>query len=95
MNPKDKKSSVLAMEVEPVTTTDPHFWKWADQILDDTLRTRPTRYLVTERGGTSQIDHHFWEKLTREMCSGMGEMLQSQHSQQQPTSTPSAQAGRM
>ena len=36
MYPNDKKS-VLDMEVEPVTVTDPHCWKWADQILDATL----------------------------------------------------------
>ena len=30
MDPSDKKISVLAMEVEPVTATDPKFWKWAD-----------------------------------------------------------------
>ena len=28
-------------------------WKWADQILDAALGTRSTRYLVTDRGGTS------------------------------------------
>ena len=27
MDPNGKKSSVLDMEVEPVTTTDPKFWK--------------------------------------------------------------------
>ena len=27
MYPSDKKSSVLAMEVEPVNATDPKFWK--------------------------------------------------------------------
>ena len=37
-----KKGSVVAMEVEPVTITDPKFWKWADQRLDATLGTRPT-----------------------------------------------------
>ena len=36
MDPNDKKSSVLAMEAEPVTATDPKFWKWVDQRLDDT-----------------------------------------------------------
>ena len=34
MDPNDKKSSVLAMYVDPVTATDPTFWKWADHILD-------------------------------------------------------------
>ena len=29
MEPNDKKNSVLAMEAEPVTATEPHFWKWA------------------------------------------------------------------
>ena len=27
MDQNDKKSSVLAMEVEPVTATEPKFWK--------------------------------------------------------------------
>ena len=75
MDPNDKKSSVLAMEVEPVTVTDPKFWKWADQRLDATLVTRPTRSPVTDRGGTSQIDQSFWEDLKRLMVSVMGEML--------------------
>ena len=43
MDPKEKKISVLAIEVEPFTITDPKFWKWADQILDATLGTRPTK----------------------------------------------------
>ena len=38
MDPNDKKISVLDMEVEPVTVTDPQFWKWGDQRLDATLR---------------------------------------------------------
>ena len=78
--PKLKKTSVLAMEVEPVTATDPKCWKRADQILDATLGTRPTRYLVTKRSGTSQIYQYFWENLTRVMGSGMGEMIQEQQS---------------
>ena len=60
MDPNDKKSSILAMEVEPVTVTDPKFWKWADQILDATLGTRPKISIVTRRSGTSQIDQYFW-----------------------------------
>ena len=28
MDPNDKKNSVLSMEVEPVTATEPKFWKW-------------------------------------------------------------------
>ena len=62
MDPNDKKNSVLAMEVEPVTAKDPKFWKWADQRLDATLVTIPTRSMVTRRSGTSQIDQSFWEK---------------------------------
>ena len=38
---------------------DPKFWKWANQRLDATLGTRPTRSIVTRRSGTSQIDHSF------------------------------------
>ena len=60
MNPNDKKSSVLAMEVEPVTVIDPKFWKWADHRLDATLGTRPKISIVTRRSGTSQIDQYFW-----------------------------------
>ena len=41
MEPNDKKS-FLDIEVEPVTVKEPKFWKWADQILDATLGTRPT-----------------------------------------------------
>ena len=52
MEPNDKKISVLTIEVEPVTTKDPKFWKWADQRFDATLETRPTRSLVRDRGGT-------------------------------------------
>ena len=33
MDPNDKKSSVLAMEVNPVTAIDPFFCKWEDQRL--------------------------------------------------------------
>ena len=93
MDPNDKKISVLDMNVEPVTVIDKLFWKWADQILDATFRTRPTRYLVTDIGGTSQIDQSLWENLTRVMVSSMGEMIHAPQIQQQPTSTPSAQAG--
>ena len=82
------------MEVEPVTVTDPKFWKWADHRLDATLVTRPTRSVVTRGSGTSQIDQSFWEILTKVMGSSMGAMLQAQQIQQQPTDTPIAQAGR-
>ena len=61
MDPNDKKSSILAMEVEPVTVTDPKCWEWSDQRLDATLVTRPTRSVVMIRSGTSQIDQSFWE----------------------------------
>ena len=61
MDPNYKKCSVLAMEVEPVTVTDPKFWKWADQRLDATLGTRPTISIVTRRSGTSYIGQYFWE----------------------------------
>ena len=94
MDINDKKRSILDMEVETVTATDPKFWKWADQILDDTLGTRPTIPPVINRGGTSHIDQSFWENLTKVMGSGIGAMLQAQHIQHQPTATPSAQAGR-
>ena len=60
MDPNNNKISVLFMEVEPVTVTDPSFWKWADQRLNATLRTRPTRSIVTIRSGTSHIDQSFW-----------------------------------
>ena len=93
MDPNDKKISVFDMEVEAVTITDPKFWKWADQRLDATLGTIPTRSIVTRRSGTSQIDQSFWGNLTRVMGISIGEMLQSQQSQQQPTVTPIAQAG--
>ena len=80
--------------MEPVTVKDPKFWKWADQILDATLVTRPTRSVVTRGSGTSQIDQFFWEILTKVIGSSMGEMLQTQQIQQQPTTTPIAQARR-
>ena len=59
MDPNDKISSILAMEVEPVTVTDPKCWKWADQRLDATLGTRPTRSVVPRGRGTSKIDQSF------------------------------------
>ena len=93
MDPNYKKISLLAMEVEPVTVTAPKLWKWADQILDATLGTRPTISVATRRSGTSQIDHSLWEILTKLMGSSMGAMLQAQQSKQQPTITPIAQAG--
>ena len=93
MEPSDSKSSVLAMEVEPVTATDSNFWKLSDHRLYATLGTRPKRSPVTDRGGTSQIYKSFWENLTRVMGRGMGEMLQTQQIQQQPTATPIIQAG--
>ena len=93
MDPNDKKSSILAMKVEPVTVTDPTFWKWADQRLYATLGTRPTRSVVTRGISTSHIDQSFWEILTKVMSSSMGEMLQAQQSQQLPTATPIVQVG--
>ena len=51
MYPNDKKSSVLDMEVDPVTATEPFFWKWEDQRLCATLGTRPERSPATNRGG--------------------------------------------
>ena len=82
------------MEVKPVAITDPMFWKWADQRLDATLGTRPTRYVVTRRSGTSQIDQYFLENLARVIGSGMGAMLQAQQIQQQPTATRIVQSER-
>ena len=41
MGPNDKDSSVLDMEMNPVTATDPTFGKWTDQLLDATMWTRP------------------------------------------------------
>ena len=93
MDPNNKKSSFLAMEVEPVTVAYQKFWKWADQRLDATLVTSPTRSIVTRRSSKLQIDRSFWKKLTRLMDSVVGEMLQAQKSQQQPTTTHSAQVG--
>ena len=93
MDPSDKNSSVLAMEVEPVTTIDPKFWKWADQQLDDTFVTRPTRSAVINRGGTANIDQSFWEKLTKVMGRGIVAMIQVHHSQHKSTATPSVHAG--
>ena len=52
MDPNDNRRSFLAIEMETVNATDPKFWKWADQQLDATLGTRPTRSPVTNRGGT-------------------------------------------
>ena len=80
------------MEVEPVTVTDPKCWKWEDEKLDATLGTRSTRSVVMKGSCTSQIDNSFWEDLTKVMGSSMGEMLQAQQIQQQPTTTPIAQA---
>ena len=60
MDPSDKNSSILDMEVDPVTATDPIFWKWAEQRLDDTFGTRPTISPVMNRGGTSNINKYFW-----------------------------------
>ena len=57
--PNNKRSSVLAMEVEIVTAIDPIFWKWADQHLDDTFGTSPDRYPATNRGSTSQMENLF------------------------------------
>ena len=94
MDPKDKKTSILAMEVEPVTVTDPKCWKWADQRLDATLGTRLTRSVVTRKRGTSQIDKSLRENITKVMGSSMGKMLQAQQIQQQLTETPIAKAGR-
>ena len=88
MDTNYKKSGILAMELEPVTVTDPKFWKWEDQRLDATLGTRPTRSVVTIRSGISQIDQSFWENLTKVMSSSMREMFQAQQNQQQATATP-------
>ena len=56
MDLNNKISSVLAIELQPVTVTYPTFWKWDDHRLDATLGRRPTRSIVTRRSGTSQID---------------------------------------
>ena len=93
MEPNDKNSIVLAMDVEPVTTIDPKFWKWEDQKLDDKFVTRPTRSAVINRGGTANIDQSFWEKLTKVMGRGIVAMIQVHHSQHKSTATPSVQAG--
>ena len=77
MDPNDKKISVLAMKLDPVTATHPKFWKWADQKFDDTLGTRPTRSPVTKIGGTSHIDQSLWENLTKVMGSGIEAILQA------------------
>ena len=55
--PKYKKSSVLAIDVEPVTATDTQFWKLEDQLLDATLGTKLAQSPAANRGGTSQMDH--------------------------------------
>ena len=68
------------MGVDPVTTTDPQNWKWAEHRLDATLGTRPTRSPVTDRGGTSQIVQYYWENLKRVMGSGMVTMYESAES---------------
>ena len=94
MDPNNNKISFLDMEVEPVTATDPKFWKWSDQILDAKLGTMPKRSIVPRRSGTSQIDQYFWENLARVMGIGMGSMLQAQKIQQQTTATTIAQEGR-
>ena len=82
MDPNDKNSSILDTEVEPVTVTKTTLCKWSDRRLDATLGTRPTRSLVTRRIDTSQIDQSFWENLTNEIGSSMGEMIQAKQSQQ-------------
>ena len=56
IDPNDNKSSVLDMEVDPVTATDSKFWKRENQLLDALLRTIPTRYQVANRVGNSHID---------------------------------------
>ena len=58
--PNDKKSSVLAMEVNLVTATDPKFWIREDHQLDYILVTSPEISPVTNRGVTSHIDQSFW-----------------------------------
>ena len=72
LDPNDKKSSVLAMEVGPVTATEPKFWKWTDQRLDATLGKIPTIYPVTNRDDTAHIYQTFWENLTKVMGSRIG-----------------------
>ena len=49
---KRKKSSVLAMEVEPFTVTNPKFSKWADKRLDATFGTRPKISIGMRMSGT-------------------------------------------
>ena len=65
MDPIDRKSSVLAMEVDLLIAIDPKLLKWADQQLDATFGTRTTRSPVTNRGSTSHIDLLFWEQLDK------------------------------
>ena len=37
----DMKSSILELDVEPVTATDEGFWNWFDHRLDSTLGEKP------------------------------------------------------
>ena len=94
MDPNSKMSSVLDMEVEPVTTTYQIFWKLEDQRLYDTLGTKPSRYPYTNRGSTEKMDQLLWGNLTKVMGSGIGDMIQAQHIQRHTAATPSAHAGR-
>ena len=84
MDPNDKKISVLAIEVEPVTATDPKFWKWADQRLDSSLGTRSTRSLVMVMSGTSHIDQSLWVNLTRLIYIGMGQCFRHNKANSNP-----------
>ena len=64
MEPNNKKISILAMEVEPVTVTDPKFWKWADQILDSTLNLSGS---IIAFMGDSPLEGRLWLfKIPRE-----------------------------
>ena len=56
MDPYYKKISILDINVDPVTSTNPKNRKWSDHCLELTLGTKPAQSPVTNRGSTDYME---------------------------------------
>ena len=60
----DKKSSIMALDVEPVTATDEGFWNWVEHQLDYKLGAKPQN-ISPAMTGPSQMNAAFWSDMTK------------------------------
>ena len=60
----DKKRSILALYVEPLTATDEGFWNWIEHRLDATLGAKP-HIISPAMAGPPQMTAEFWQDMTK------------------------------